>query len=86
MAKVWEPCFVNMCSFDDVEGVRRNHQFNLSVFNATEADCEMVNLVPAEPWERGVKSHWRMNVNTYKGWKVYMLATGCLASNPEYEE
>ena len=85
--KQWTPSFANMCSMEaDVETIRRRHAEHLAYYGATGADCQLVDLEPAKTWEKGVKCHWRLNINSYLGWKVYMLHTGCFASNPEYEE
>lgn len=87
MGKTWTPTFVNMCSVEaDCDTIRRRHAEHLAYYGATEADCELVDLQPPPAWEKGVKSHFRLNINSYLGWKVYMLHTGCFASKPEYEE
>lgn len=85
MAKQW-PSYVNMCSYDPPEVIRRRHAEHLAYRDATDADCELVDLEPAPAWDRsGIKSHYRLNVYTYRGWKVYMLHTGCFAVIPEFE-
>jgi hypothetical protein len=35
---------------------------------------------------QGFYSHYQIHFTTYKGWKVYMLMTGCFASIPNEEE
>jgi hypothetical protein len=80
------PSVSNLVSYDgDPNEIVKRHQSNLAYFGATAEDCELFDLRPAPAWDRA-KSHFRLRIKTYKGWRVYMLHTGCIASIPEYEK
>lgn len=81
------PSVANMVSYDsDVNAIRKHHEDHLAYFGATSTDdCELVDLKPAPEWDKA-KCHFRLLIKTYKGWRVYMLHTGCIASIPEYEK
>lgn len=85
--KPWEPQLTRMCSMtSDVEGVKKHFAECLDYYNATEElDAQLTDMEAAQPWEHGVKCHWKMLIKTYRGWKVYTLMTGALASLCEYE-
>ena len=86
MTKTWQPSYVNMGSRDDCDTVRRRHAEHLAYFNATEADCQLVDLKPSPTWDGFLRCHFRLNINSYLGWKVSMLHTGCFASLSEWED
>ncbi len=86
--KTWEPGYVNMISRDDSATILRRHAEHLRFYNATDSDCAIATITPVPAWDKGFAggSHYRLNVNTYLGWKVYQLHTGAFASLPAYEE
>jgi hypothetical protein len=75
----------NMGSFDDAGTIAKRHAEHMSHFEATEQDCKLLDLQPAPSWDK-LKCHYKLEFYTYKGWKVYMLHTGCFASIPQYED
>lgn len=85
--KVWTPSHANMISRDNADTVSKRHSEHLTYYGATSADCEMMNVSPVPSWDRHFVGGCRytLRINTYLGWKVYMLHTGCFASKPEYE-
>ena len=85
--KTWIPSYVNMVSRDDSATILRRHADHLRFYNATDADCSITNIEPTKPWDKVFPdgTEYRLLINSYLGWKVYMLHTGCYASKPEYE-
>ena len=88
MSKPWEKQRARMCSFfhtaDEITDAFRGNQKS---FDATDEDCTIENITKAPDLPlRGPKCHFDVVMHTYRGWKVFMLMTGCLASMPEYEK
>lgn len=82
----WVESVVNMASTTNREAVVKHLASCLSYYKATDADCVMFNESDAYAWQKPILFHYTLRLKTYKGWKVYMLMTGCLASKPAYED
>ena len=83
--KRW-PSVAHLVSMDlDEQRIRQEHEHHLKFFNATDADCSIKEIAPCPSWAHG-KTHYSLTINTYRGWRVYMLHTGCIASIPEFDE
>lgn len=80
-----QPGYVNMCSYSDQATNYRRFVENCLYYNADSSDITLTNLSEAKVWEQGIKCHYRLTYYTYRGWKVYMLMTGCFASKPSEE-
>lgn len=85
------PEFQRMISFDRAEFVEREMDERRRMFSATKEDVEVKNIEAIPEWEQkhmrpAFHSRYEVHWYTYKGWKVYMWCTGCLASDPSYEK
>lgn len=71
-----------MLSRDTVEVVTRRHQEHLKHYGATNQDCWIEEIAEVASWMRGngYQTEYTLRWNTYKGWRVYMLHTGCFAA------
>lgn len=84
------PAFQRMISFDRAEYVEKEMDERRRMFSATTEDIEVKNIEAIPEWEQKhmrpvFHSRYELHWYTYKGWKVYMWCTGCLASDPAYE-
>lgn len=79
------PGSVNMCSFDSPDTVVEHFNKHCDFYAAAIDDISMSNLGTKPPTLYGPNTVYSLNWNTYLGWKVYMLMTGCLASDPKQE-
>jgi hypothetical protein len=89
MSETRFPGYQNMISRDSEEVVRTRHEQNLQHYNAGHEDCIIKNMEVCTPnsleYRQGFRCTFQLHFTSYKGWKVYMLNTGCFASIPEYE-
>ncbi len=84
----WAESVARMASyFHTPEETMKHWEWVRTHYKASDADAEIQNLKPAPLWEQriGLKSHWDVVIRTYRGWKCYMLLTGCFASLMEHE-
>ncbi len=79
------PGYQNMISHMTVDQVKAAFQDNLKFYNANENDCRIENIHKCHDYDNPFKCRYQLHWNSYVGWKVYMLHTGCLASDPRYE-
>ena len=81
------PAFQRMISRDDSATILRRHADHLRHYNATDADCHIERLEETNAFDKsqGFQCNYELHWTTYLGWKVYMLHTGCFASDPAFE-
>jgi hypothetical protein len=87
------PAYARMCSYSDSDPVELL-AYSLRMLSATTTDCELRNVRTDPYWREREKWddrpcaprwHYELHWHTYLGWRVYMLCTGCIASDPTYE-
>jgi hypothetical protein len=85
MSETRFPSYVNMVSYVySAEQIHSIHEKHLEFYYADSSDCELIQVKTPSYFEKA-KCEYTLKINTYRGWKVYNLHTGCFASIPEYE-
>jgi hypothetical protein len=82
------PAYQNMISHATVAEIQERHERNKAMFGATEKDIVLKNVVEADEFDKkkGFNCHFQLEWFTYIGWKTYMWHTGCIASDPKFED
>lgn len=87
----WWPGYVNMISQQTPDKILQQHNHYLEFREADLSDAWIENMQEITehnpvPHRQGYRCEYQIHFISYKGWKVYMMHTGCFASIPGYEE
>jgi hypothetical protein len=81
------PGFQRMISHMRREQVELHYVRCLAYYEVALDECELKEVQDTNSFDqsKGFFTKYELHWRTYRGWKVYMLMTGCFASIPEYE-
>jgi hypothetical protein len=79
------PAHQNMISNMPPDQVMQKFESDMKFYGAGANDCRIENMKDCYSYENPFKCRYQLYWDTYIGWKVYMLHTGCLASDPRFE-